>query len=127
MSLCFSFYRSLHSEDFLLGRSAIRTLARRLRTWPHHHKANKSSNPGECGCGQRTFTKSALRKDHRGVDLISYALPFGRLWYAEPSAVSNAIGYAKFRSRSHDAVIRVYDDAGNVIDTHEHIGDFKEP
>jgi hypothetical protein len=29
-------------------------------------------------------------------------------------------------SRSHDAVIRVYDDAGNVIDTHEHTGDFKE-
>jgi hypothetical protein len=24
------------------------------------------------------------RKDHRGVDLISDALPFGRLWYGEP-------------------------------------------
>jgi hypothetical protein len=35
-------------------------------------------------------------------------------------------GYAKFCSRSHDAVIRVYDDAGNVIETHEHKGDFKE-
>jgi hypothetical protein len=31
-------------------------------------------------------------KDHRGVDLISDALPFGRLWYREPNAVSNAIG-----------------------------------
>jgi hypothetical protein len=40
------------------------------------------------------------RKDRRGVDLISDALPFGRLWY--------------------------YDDAGNVIETHEHAGDFKE-
>jgi hypothetical protein len=38
-----------------------------------------------------------LRKDHRGVDLISDALPFGGLWYAEP----NAIGYAKVFSRSH--------------------------
>jgi hypothetical protein len=38
-----------------------------------------------------------------------------------------AIGYAKFFSRSHDAVIRVYDEAGNVIETHEHAGDFKEP
>jgi len=38
------------------------------------------------------------RKDHRGVDLIS-----------------------------HDAVIRVYDDAGNVIEAHEHAGDFNEP
>jgi hypothetical protein len=31
-----------------------------------------------------------------------------------------------FYSRSYDAVIRVYDDAGNVIDTHERKGDFKE-
>jgi len=42
------------------------------------------------------------RKDHRGVDLISDALPFGRLWYAGPGAVSN------------------------VIETHEHTGDFKD-
>jgi len=67
------------------------------------------------------------RKDRRGFDLISEALPFGRLWYAEPNAVSNAIGYAKFYSRSHNAVIRVDDAAGNVIDTHEHAGEFKEP
>jgi len=67
------------------------------------------------------------RKDHRGFDLISDALPFGRLWYGDPNAISNAVGYAKFVSRSHDAVIRVYDDAGNVIETHEHIGEFKEP
>ena len=32
----------------------------------------------------------------------------------------------KFYSRSHDAVIRVYDAAGNVIETDEHKGDFKE-
>src|SRR5437899_5088533 len=49
------------------------------------------------------------RKDKRGVDLISDALPFGRLWYAEPNAVSNA----KFFSRSHDAVIRVYAPEGS--------------
>jgi hypothetical protein len=66
------------------------------------------------------------RKDKRGVDLISDVLPFGRLCYGEPNAVSNAIGYAKFRSRSHDAMIRVYDEAGNVIETYEHAGDFKE-
>jgi hypothetical protein len=47
--------------------------------------------------------------------------------YGEPDAVSNAIGYAMHRSRSHDAVIRVYDDAGNVIETHEHKGELKEP
>ena len=33
------------------------------------------------------------------------------------------IGYAEHRSRSHDAVIRVYDVAGNVIET----DGFKEP
>jgi len=67
------------------------------------------------------------RKDKRSVDLISDALPFGRLWYAEPNAVSNAIGFAKSFTRSHDGVIRVYDAAGNMIETHEHIGYFKEP
>jgi hypothetical protein len=48
---------------------------------------------------------SAPRKDRRGVNLISDVLPFGRLWYGEPKAVSNAVEYAKFYSRSHDAVI----------------------
>ncbi len=31
------------------------------------------------------------------------------------------------RSRSHNAVIRVYDEAGNGNENHEHTGDFKEP
>ena len=75
----------------------------------------------------RLFSLVRSGKDHRGVDLIADALPFGRLWYAEPNAVNNAIGYAKHRSRSHDAVTRVYDDAGNVIERHEHQGDFKDP
>jgi hypothetical protein len=66
------------------------------------------------------------RSDKRGVDLISDALPFGRLWYGEPNSIGNAIGYAKHGSRSHDVVIRVYDEAGNVIETHEHTGDFKK-
>jgi hypothetical protein len=56
------------------------------------------------------------RRDHRGVDLISDVRPHGRLWYWEPNAASHAIDYAKFRSRSHNAVIRVCDEAGNVIE-----------
>jgi hypothetical protein len=56
------------------------------------------------------------RRDKRGFDLISDALPFGRLWYGDPNAVTNAISYAKFFSRSHDSVIRVYDQAGNLIE-----------
>jgi hypothetical protein len=67
------------------------------------------------------------RKDKRGIDLASDVLPFGRLWYGEPNAVGNAIGCAQFYSRSHHAAIRVYDAAGNVIETHEHAGEFKEP
>jgi hypothetical protein len=66
------------------------------------------------------------RRDKRDVDVISDALPFGRLWYGETDAITNAIGYAKFYSRSHDAVIRVFDEADNVIDTHEHAGEFKD-
>jgi len=66
------------------------------------------------------------RKDKRGFDLISDALPFGRLWYDGPNAVTNEIGYAMHDSRSANAVIRVYDAAGNVIETHQHKADFKE-
>ena len=47
-----------------------------------------------------------LSKDRRGVDLISDALPFGRLSYGGLNAASNAIGYAGQYSRVHDAVVR---------------------
>ena len=63
------------------------------------------------------------RRDKRGVDLVSDALPFGRLWYTK---WDDAVDYAKSFSRSHDAVICVFDDAGKVIETHEHAGDFKD-
>jgi hypothetical protein len=46
---------------------------------------------------------------------------FGR-WCPDANAVTNAKHYM----RSHNAVIWVYDEAGNVIETHEHAGDFKE-
>jgi len=55
------------------------------------------------------------------VDQISDAPPFGRLWCGLVS------DYAQFYRSSHRAVIRVYDAAGNVIETHEHASDFKEP
>ena len=68
------------------------------------------------------------RKDQRGVDLISDALPFGRLWYDGPNAVSERNRLREVIAADHiDAVIRVYDEAGNVIETHEHAGEFKEP
>jgi len=67
------------------------------------------------------------RRDKLGVDLISDALPFGKLWYGGANAASYAVGYAKFYSRSHDTVIRVFDLAGNLIDTQAQTGDFREP
>ena len=51
------------------------------------------------------------RKNKRGGDLISDVLPFGRLWYGEPNAASNAIDCAKFYSCSYDAVVGVNGDA----------------
>jgi hypothetical protein len=63
------------------------------------------------------------RSDKRGFDLISDALPFGGPWDLK---VADAIDYAKHRSRSHDAVINVYHEAGDVIETHDHAGEFKE-
>jgi hypothetical protein len=65
----------------------------------------------------------ARQRDRDAGALISDALPFGRLWYDEQD---NAIGYAMHRSRSHNAVIRVYDDAGKVIETHRGKGDYKQ-
>ena len=40
-------------------------------------------------------------------------------WSAVVLQSQHAIGYAKFYSQSHDAVIRLYDEAGNVIETNE--------
>jgi len=61
--------------------------------------------------------KIRSRKDRRCADLIFDGLPFTHLCCGEPNAISNAISYAKFFGRLHGAVIRVYDAAGNVIET----------
>ncbi|HVD94655.1 MAG TPA: hypothetical protein VNE84_00775, partial [Candidatus Limnocylindria bacterium] len=81
------------------------------------HQPKKSRKDAD---DARLRSPSAQRSSRRRT--ISDALPFGRLWYGEPGAVSNAIGYAKFFSRSHATVICVYDQTGNVIETHEHKG-----
>jgi hypothetical protein len=41
------------------------------------------------------------------------------IWNGEPKGTSNAVVYAKFYSRSHAAVIRVYDEAANVLEKHD--------
>src|SRR6266567_1845993 len=68
----------------------------------------RSDRKGNCDfCASTNFAhlnnKVRPRSDRRGVELISDALPFGRLWYGEPDAISNAIGHAKFFDR---AIIR---------------------
>ena len=68
-------------------------------------------------------TTNAAGSRERDFDSIGMCI---RLSYGEPNAIGNGIDYAKFRSRSHRAVIRVYDETGNVIETHEHKGEFKE-
>jgi hypothetical protein len=40
--------------------------------------------------------------------------------------MSSALLRSTARMESCDAVIRVYDEAGNVIETREHTSDFKE-
>jgi hypothetical protein len=95
---------------------------------------NTALDAPKCECAAERQANSAspahdAQDSHRKScdDVISDVLPFSRPCYGEPNPVSNAISYAKFFSRSHDAVIRVYDDAGNVIEMHEHKGDFREP
>jgi hypothetical protein len=61
------------------------------------------------------------RKDQDGFDLISDCLRRGPIWYAGPDAVRYAVAYAKYRScsRSRWAIIRVFNEAGKVTETHE--------
>ena len=59
------------------------------------------------------------RADKHGVDLVGDALSYSPMWYRGPKAITDAIDHATFYSRSHDAVIRVYDAAGHMIETHE--------
>jgi hypothetical protein len=66
------------------------------------------------------------RRDRRGFDLISDQLPLGLLWFEGPDAFGDAVSYAKFFSRSQAAIIRLFDQSGAVIETHEETGDFKE-
>jgi hypothetical protein len=59
------------------------------------------------------------RKDRDGFDLISDRLQYGPIWYAGPDAVRNAVAYAKYlsSSRSHKAIICVFNESGSVIQT----------
>jgi hypothetical protein len=90
-------------------------------TWPNH--ALQRTAPCVTAPASAAAFPPTMQVPRR--TLVSDALPFGRLCYGGPNAASNAISYAKHFSRSQHATIRVYDQAGTVIETHEHAGDFK--
>ena len=50
------------------------------------------------------------RAGQRGEALTFFEIANVLECLGDPDAITNAIGYAKFFSRSHDAVIRVFDD-----------------
>jgi hypothetical protein len=60
--------------------STVRGFFRARICYPAQHAAN----------GKSTNYLSGPRKDHRGADLISDSLPFGRLLHGEPNAIANA-------------------------------------
>jgi hypothetical protein len=64
------------------------------------------------------------REDCRGLNLIGDCLPLGLLWFEGPEAISDAVTYARFFSRSHTAIIRVFDESGAVAETIEFTGNF---
>jgi hypothetical protein len=62
---------------------------------------------GNLGHGKKSYVPVAYRMSSR-------------------TAVSNAINWRSFSAVHNDDAIRVYDDAGSVIETHEHKGEFRE-
>jgi hypothetical protein len=65
-----------------------------------HHHINESCTLYDSRAPMHVY-EVRPRKDKRGVDLISDALPFGRLGYGEPNAISNAIGYTQSIAAAH--------------------------
>jgi hypothetical protein len=94
-------------------------MKRRARAVPGHDHTNFGMTVGPRGVRSQTAQRQARRRSNFRCAAIRSPL----LRRAGP--ISNAIGYAKFRSRSHHAMIRVYDEVGNVIEAHEHAGRFQ--
>ena len=74
-----------------------------------------------CSC-EKVVTQEAVKSFGPSSVLLTRSAPRHKPENAAPR--SKDADY--YGVRSHDAVIRVFDGAGNVIETHEHKGDFKE-
>ena len=64
---------------------------------------------------------------YSNTDTNSNPNPYAHAMHGEMYANATAAPYTGTAPVAHDAVIPVYDEAGNVIETHEHTGEFKEP
>jgi len=64
---------------------------------------------------QRRIKRSIMRKAARAFAQVRFA-------FLIQAVMSNASFRSTIRIEGCDAVIRVYDEAGNVIETHEHAG-----
>jgi hypothetical protein len=97
----------------------------RLQRVPHDSGWNL--NHGVTTASSKHIYEIRPRKDRRGFELIGDRLPLGLLWFEGPDALVDAVIYAKFYSRSHPAIIRVFDESGAVVRTHESTGGFRGP
>jgi hypothetical protein len=95
----------------------------RLQTVAHDSAWN--SNRSVITTSSKHVYEIRPRKDRRGFELIGDRLPLGLLWFEGPDALVDAVIYAKFYSRSHPAIIRVFDESGAVVGAHESAGDFR--
>jgi hypothetical protein len=76
---------------------------------------------GRCTASSRLASNASLSG---GVPGLRHYEKDDRPEKRRRESTSNKLGYPKFYIGLH-AVIRVYDEAGNVIETHEHAGEFK--
>jgi len=92
------------------GRGVLEALSEKL--W-----GNANSRMQMCATPAQDVYEIRPRKDRDGVDLIGDRLRFGPIWYAGPDAVRYAVAYAKYCSRLHRAIIRVFNEEGNMTET----------
>jgi hypothetical protein len=90
---------------------------RRARSFPSRRACNDNSGNGR-------LQNSVRNSGTCSVALESVLSLCGSLtvcrYVMQHQTFATASIFRKFFSRSHHAVIRVYDEAGNVIETHEH-------
>jgi hypothetical protein len=92
----------------------IRASVNRRLDFQKHRPFAVLSQREECQGGGLSLLADLTRR-HRAVPTGRESRVFESLWRS-----------IRHTNPSHDAVIRVYDETGNVIETHQHKGDFKE-